>query len=51
MPIKLNWCLQIKPSDWEAIDYDNVPGAVWIRCLQLIPFFKKTWNSKYRQSI
>lgn len=41
MPIKLNWCLQIKPSDWEAIDYDNVPGAVWIRCLQLIPFLKK----------
>ena len=41
MTLKLNWFIPTKTSGSNKINFDRVSGSIWIRCLQLIPYFNQ----------
>ena len=41
MTLRLNWFIPTKTSAPNKINFDRVSGSIWIRCLQLIPYFNQ----------
>ena len=41
MTLRLNWFIPTKTSTPNKINFDRVSGSIWIRCLQLIPYFNQ----------